>query len=67
MVDWNGVMKWSTKYHDPSMAGKHTFAPLTEEKKKFLEAVMEDYSFRDIKKIQAKIEKLSAPETGQDC
>lgn len=51
MVDWNGVMKWSTQYHDPSMAGKHTFAPLSEEKKKFLEAVMEDYSFGDIKKI----------------
>jgi len=40
MVDWPGLLKWSTKYHDGTAPSE--FKRMTDEDKKFLEAAMAD-------------------------
>jgi hypothetical protein len=43
MVDWTGMLAWSTKYHD-SNSDKSEFSKMDEEKYNFLVEALEEYA-----------------------
>ena len=51
MVDWSGLLNWSTKYHDGTTAS--TAEPMSQEDKQWLEDAMKQYTFSDTDKLNA--------------
>jgi len=49
MEDWNGLLNWSTKYHDGTSASDAK--PMSKEDKDWLEAAMKEYTFSDTDKL----------------
>ena len=48
--DWNGLLAWSTKYHDGTKPSE--FQPMSEDDKKWLEDAMKEYTFNDTDKLK---------------
>lgn len=51
MVDWNGLLKWSTQYHDSS-SGESNFKAIDEDRYNFLVETLEEYSYDEVKRIK---------------
>lgn len=49
MEDWQGLLNWSTKYHDGTRPSN--VQPMTQEDRQWLEAAMKDYTFSDTDKL----------------
>ena len=48
-IDWNGLLAWSTKYHDGTQ--RPEFEPMTREDAKWLQEAMEKYTFDDADRL----------------
>merc|ERR1719321_1814783 len=63
MVDWPGLLAWSTKYHDGT--GASQFQQMTDEDRQFLEKAMEEAfgKIEDPNKVMAEaIAQIKAPD-----
>lgn len=49
MEDWQGLLNWSTKYHDGTKDSN--VEPMSQEDKEWLEAAMKQYTFSDTDKL----------------
>ena len=49
MIDWEGLLKFSLKYTDNTKESE--FKEMSEEDKKWLEKVMEEYCSSEVKRI----------------
>ena len=49
MEDWNGLLNWSTKYHDGTKDSN--FEAMSQEDKVWLENAMKEYTFSDTDKL----------------
>lgn len=54
MPDWNGLLAWSTKYHDGTKPSE--FKPMSDEDKKWLTEAMKAYTFDDTNKMKTTCE-----------
>ena len=56
--DWNGLLAWSTKYHDGTKPSE--FQAMSDEDKKWLENAMKEYTFNDTDKLKTICEEMAA-------
>ena len=52
--DWNGLLAWSTKYHDGTKASD--VQPMSKDDRDWLEAAMKEYTFSDTDKLRDCVE-----------
>jgi hypothetical protein len=56
MVNWPGLLNWSTNFHD----GTHpsNFKPMSDEDKEWLEGAMKEHCFNDADRMKEILEEL---------
>lgn len=52
--DWNGLLAWSTKYHDGTKPSE--VQPMTKDDRDWLEAAMKQYTFSDTDKLKETVD-----------
>ena len=63
-MDWPGLLKWSTTYHDGTTDPKNV-KMMTKEDKEWLQQAMEAYTYDDVKAMEACFKKLVSLDTNQ--
>ena len=58
MEDWNGLLNWSTKYHDGTKDSNAQ--PMSQEDKEWLESAMKEYTFSDTDKLNELCKEMKA-------
>jgi hypothetical protein len=56
-MDWNGLINWSSKYHDPT-AKPSDFKPMNVDDQKWLTEALMEYSFNEIDVMQDLMSKI---------
>lgn len=51
MIDWNGLLAWSTKHHDGTAASRPEFSPMSKEDAAWLAEAMEKFTFDDANRL----------------
>lgn len=52
MVDWNGLLNWSTKQHDGTGPSRPDFAPMSDSDRKWLEDALKTYTYDDVDRLK---------------
>ena len=52
MVDWQGLLNWSTKYHDGTGPSRPDFQPMSDTDRKWLEEAMKQYTYDDVDRLK---------------
>lgn len=51
MVDWNGLLAWSTNHHDGTTESRPEFSPMSKEDSNWLAEAMEKFTFDDANRL----------------
>jgi len=52
MVDWQGLLNWSTKHHDGTAPTRPDFQQMSDTDKKWLEEALKQYTYDDVDRLK---------------